>query len=109
LDHTRVIVLGSAELTDGFRLIGVETHPDATPETVATLLRQLTDRDQNALVFIEHGLARRAGPALQRVRNEASRIVVTEIPPLNDPGSYKPAVDDLVRSTLGPSALEKPA
>jgi vacuolar-type H+-ATPase subunit F/Vma7 len=106
VDSTRVIVFGSAQLTDGFRLIGVETHADATPDTVETLLQQLVARDQNALILIEHSLARQAGPWLQRVRNEGGRIIVTEIPSLNAPGAYRPAVDELVRSALGPSALE---
>ena len=109
MDGTRVIVFGSAQLTDGFRLIGVETHADATPETVETLLQQLVAREQNALILIEHSLARQAGACLQRVRNEGGRIIVTEIPSLNAPASYQPAVDELVRSALGPSALEKEA
>jgi len=41
------------------------------------------------------------------VRNEGGRLIITEIPPLQAPGSYQPAVDDLVRSALGPSALEE--
>jgi vacuolar-type H+-ATPase subunit F/Vma7 len=102
-----MIVLGSAQLADGFRLIGLETYPDATPETVEKLLQHLVATDATALIFLEHALARSAGAWLQRVRNEAGRIIITEIPPLNAPGSYKPAVDDLVKSALGPSALEE--
>lgn len=106
MDHTRVIVMGAAQLTDGFRLIGVETYPDATPETVEKVLEQLSLQDANALILLEHGLARQGGHWLNRVRNEGGRIIVTEIPPLNAPASYAPAVDDLIVSALGPAALE---
>ncbi len=102
-----MIVLGSAQLTDGFRLIGLETYPDATPATVEKLLQHLVATDATALILLEHALARERGEWLQRVRHEGGRIIITEIPPLHAPGSYQPAVDDLVRSALGPSALEE--
>jgi len=102
-----MIVLGSAQLTDGFRLIGLETYPDATPESVEKLLQHLVATDATALILLEHALARESGTWLQRVRNEGGRIIITEIPPLDAPGSYQPAVDDLVKSALGPSALEE--
>ena len=107
VDSTRMIVLGSAQLTDGFKLIGLETYPDATPETLEKLLAHLVATDATALIFLEHALARASGAWLERVRNEGGRIIITEIPPLHAPGSYQPAVDDLVRSALGPSALEE--
>jgi vacuolar-type H+-ATPase subunit F/Vma7 len=106
MNHTRVIVLGAAQLTDGFRLIGVETYPDATADTVERLIEQLVAQDANALILLEHELARCGGPWLERVRNEGGRIIVTEIPPLHAPASYQPAVDDLIRSALGAAALE---
>jgi len=103
----RIIVAGSAALTEGFALIGVETMPDATPQQLDELLADLWKRDQKALVFIEHGLARSAGPWLRRVRDDSGRIVVTEVPPLQAPRAYHPLVEDVVKSVLGPSALEE--
>ena len=103
----RVIVAGSAALTEGFALIGVETLPDATSQQLDELLAELWRDDQKALVFIEHGLARSAGPWLKRVRDDSGRIVVTEVPPLHTPGDYHPLVEDVVRAVLGASALEE--
>lgn len=103
----RIIVAGSAALTEGFALIGVETLPDAKAEQLEALLAELWTRDQKALLFIEHGLARSAGPWLKRVRDDSGRIVVTEVPPLHAPGDYHPLVEDVVRAVLGPSALEE--
>jgi vacuolar-type H+-ATPase subunit F/Vma7 len=103
----RIIVAGSAALTEGFALIGVETLPDATPQQLDDLLAELWRRDQKALLFIEHGLARSAGPWLKRVRDDSGRVVVTEVPPLQTPGDYHPLVEDMVRAVLGPSALEE--
>jgi vacuolar-type H+-ATPase subunit F/Vma7 len=103
---TRTIALGSAALTDGFRLIGIETVPDATPATLEDLLAQLVRNNERALLFVEDPLARSNGPWLRRVREEGGAIVITEVPSLHAPQEYHPLVEDLVRSVLGPDALE---
>lgn len=102
----RLIVMGSAALCEGFGLIGMETYPDATRAGVEAVLAELARAQVQALLFLEHGLARVAGDWLKQVRNESGRIVVTEVPPLNAPADYRPAVDEVVRSILGPAALE---
>jgi vacuolar-type H+-ATPase subunit F/Vma7 len=103
---TRMIALGSAALTEGFSLLGVETFADATPEVLEELLAGLVKRKEKALVFLEHDLARSRGVWLQRVRDEGGRIVIAEIPPLHAPGDYHPQVEDVVRTILGAQALE---
>lgn len=103
---TRLIAMGQAALMEGFSLIGLETYPNATPETLEKVLAELVRGEHKALIFLEHDLARSGGHWLGRVREEGGRIVVTEIPPLNAPGSYEPEVDRLVRAILGPGALE---
>lgn len=103
---TRLIVLGSAALTDGFRLIGAETVPDATPEDLESLLATLHRQGERALVILEQDLARSGGPWLARTRSGGSRIALVEIPPLTAPGDYAPGVEVLVRAILGASALE---
>ena len=45
----RLVVLGSAGLTEGFGLIGAETYPDATPAMVETSLEAITTRRMVAL------------------------------------------------------------
>jgi vacuolar-type H+-ATPase subunit F/Vma7 len=104
---TRLIAMGQAPLMEGFRLIGVETHADASHATVERVLAELARSGARALVFLEHELARGTGPWLEQVRNEGGGIVVTELPPLAAPHTYAPAVDTLVRAILGPGALEE--
>lgn len=104
---TRMIALGSAALTGGFNLIGFETVADASPQSLEQLLAELFTSRQKALVLVEEGLARSNGPWLRRVRNEGGRIVVVEVPPLQAPADYRPPVEALVESILGPSALEE--
>lgn len=103
---TRMIALGSAALTEGFSLIGIETLADATPEQLENLLADLVRRQEKALVFLEHSLARSQGPWLRHVREEGGRIVIAEVPPLHTPGDYHPQVEDVVRAILGAQALE---
>jgi vacuolar-type H+-ATPase subunit F/Vma7 len=102
----RLVVLGSAGLTEGFSLIGAEVHPDADAAKVEEVLGQLVRDGGAALVLLESPLAHAGGPWLNRLRNEGGRIVVTELPPLAAPGDYAPAVDDVVRAVLGAEALK---
>ena len=101
----RLIVLGSAGLTEGFSLIGAEVHPDTDPARVDEVLAQLVRDGSPALVLLESGLSHTGGIWLDRLRNESGRIVVTELPPLSAPHDYSPAVDDVIRAVLGPEAL----
>lgn len=103
----RLIVLGSAGLVDGFRLIGAEVHADADPEGVDAVLGQLVKDGDEALVLLETHLAHAGGHWLNRLRNEGGRIVITELPPLPAPHDYAPAVDEVVRAVLGPEALNE--
>jgi vacuolar-type H+-ATPase subunit F/Vma7 len=103
---TRMIALGSAALTEGFSLIGVETIPDATAEQLETLLADLVKHHEKALLFLEDYLVRDQGPWLRHVRDEGGRIVIAEVPPLHAPESYHPQIEVVVRAILGAQALE---
>lgn len=104
-DSARVVVLGSAGLAEGFRLIGAEVHADADATTLDRVLEALAHSGDAALVLLESTVARAGSPWLDRLRNEGGRIVITELPPLPSPEAYAPAVDEVVRSVLGPDAL----
>jgi vacuolar-type H+-ATPase subunit F/Vma7 len=102
----RLVVLGSAGLTEGFSLIGAEVYPDADQAMVEKVLAGLWASSDAALVLLEAHLARGEGEWLMRLRNEGGRIVVTELPPLSAPNAFAPVVDEVVKSVLGPEALK---
>lgn len=102
----RLVVLGSAGLTEGFSLIGAEVHPDADAAKLEVVLAQLVRDGAQALVLVEAHLSHAGGHWLDRLRNEGGRIVVTELPALHAPHEYAPAVDEVVRAVLGPEALK---
>ncbi|WP_456372871.1 V-type ATP synthase subunit F [Thiolapillus sp.] len=104
--HTRLIMMGEAALCNGFSLLGFETWPDASAEELEGLLEQLQQDGETALVFLDPQLARCECKALKRLQYHGGGILVTEIPPLNAPGSYRPQVEELVVSVLGKGALE---
>lgn len=103
---TRMLALGSAPLVQGFALIGFEAYPDATASQLERILAELYRGNTTALVLVEHDLAREGGDWYSRVRSEGGRIVISEVPPLNTPADYHPAVEDLVTDILGEHALE---
>jgi vacuolar-type H+-ATPase subunit F/Vma7 len=102
----RLVVLGSAGLAGGFGLVGAEVHADADAATVEAVLEQLVKSGDEALVLLETHLAHSGGYWLNRLRNEGGRIVITELPPLQAPQDYAPAVDEVVRAVLGPEVLK---
>ena len=106
ISATRMIALGSAALTEGFSLIGIETLPDATIEQLENLLADLVRKQEKALVFLEHSLARSQGRWLKHVREEGGRIVIAEVPPLHTPEDYHPQVEDVLHAILGAQALQ---
>lgn len=106
-ERTRLVMLGSAGLAEGFGLIGAEVYADADPATVEQVLADLWASGDAALVLVEAHLARGEGEWLRRLRNEGGRIVVTELPPLSAPAAYAPAVDEVVRVVLGGEALHE--
>lgn len=106
MEATRLIMMGDSALCAGFDLIGFETWPEASEELLDQVLGELIDRQQTALVLLEPRLARCDCNALKLLQHQGGRILVTEIPPLNAPGDYRPQVEELVTSVLGKGALE---
>ncbi|MBI1173864.1 MAG: hypothetical protein GC139_01210 [Sideroxydans sp.] len=102
----RMIALGSAALMEGFELIGFETYPEPTAETLENVFRELLHRQQAALVVIEQSLAQNPGHHLMRAQREGGRIIITEIPEIHMSGGYHSRVETLVQSILGAAALE---
>lgn len=103
---TRLIAVGSAALVEGFGLIGFETYPDASVHDLEVLLDDLVRHRSTALILLESELARCPCRVLERIRSQYVSIVVVEVPQLNAPADFHPQVEELVRSVLGPSALE---
>lgn len=103
----RVVALGGSALMQGFALIGAETYEDATEEDVERVLAELLRGQDQALVFVENRLVTHGGRHLERVRREGGRVIVSEVPPLDTPESYRPPVEALVVRVVGASALEE--
>lgn len=104
----RLIMMGSAELCEGFALLGFETFPNATPKNVEEILSELTQNQEKALVFLENNLSQEPSAVFLHTRSESDRIIITEIPSLNAPNTYRPSVDSLIARVLGAAALDKP-
>lgn len=96
----RIVALGQASLMHGFALLGIDTRADASAAEFEALLAELWQSGEHALLLVEQPLAASGGPWLARVRQEAARIVIAEIPSLHAPEHYAPAVDALVRTRL---------
>ena len=108
-DHhsrTRVIVMGSTELMEGFSLLGFEVCPEATTSDVEQLMLELLEHRQKAFVMLESHLAHFQSPLLKRIRETGGDIIVTEIPSFQTPDEYHPVIDKLIVQALGPNALE---
>ena len=103
----RMIAMGGHALTEGFALLGFESFTNPTAETVERVIGGLLRQGENALVFLEDGIAPKDSKALTRVHREGGRIVIAEVPAVSAPQAYRGRVEDLVLRVLGPSALEE--
>jgi len=93
-----MIFMGETQLADGFRLIGFETWADPSFEEVEKLVREMIVRRQNAFLVIDRRIAEAELPSIQQVRREGGHIVVTPVPPLNQPDSFHLRIDDRLQS-----------
>jgi len=93
-----MVFMGETQLADGFRLIGFETWADPSFEEVERLVREMIARRQNAFLVIDRRIAEADLPSIQRVRREGGHIVVTPVPPLNQPDSFHLRIDDRLQS-----------
>jgi len=100
--------MGSQALAEGFALLGFETFRNATVDIVENELAKLLTKQERALVFLEDNLTQKPGASFLRARSESAGIIITEIPPLNAPNTYRPSVEELVVRVLGASVLDKP-
>ena len=104
----RIIAIGEAELMDGFALLGIETHADASNEAIEALLTDLSRSRDRALVYIQQDLISEEIAILQRLRLEGGSILVCEIPSLRGAREYQPEVEKLIGRVLGSSMREQP-
>jgi len=104
----RLIMMGSEALCEGFALLGFETFSNATPKNVEEILLELSKAQEKALVFLENNLSHEPSSVFLRARSESDRIIITEIPSLNAPDTYKPSVENLIARVLGTAVLNKP-
>ncbi|MCW8907390.1 MAG: ATPase [Sedimenticola sp.] len=98
---TRMLFMGEAALTEGFRLIGFETWADATRQELDELLQGLLKKRQKAFIVLGQALAGCDSALLQQVRAEGGRIIVTQVPSLADPDNFQCEIDDRLQILLG--------
>lgn len=101
MDNTRQIFLGDASLATGFRLAGFEVYPDAGEAELDDLLEALQTSRSHAFVVIDQDLAESASKRLAEVRREGGRILLTQVPPLNQPDKMHSSVDEHIQQLLG--------
>jgi vacuolar-type H+-ATPase subunit F/Vma7 len=101
MERTRLLFLGDSGLANGFRLAGFEVFPDADVPTLERLLRELQEERQPAFVIIDYRLAESDSRVLQQVRDEGGRILITQVPPLQQAGNLRSKVDQRINQLLG--------
>lgn len=101
MEPTRQVFLGDASLATGFRLIGFEVYPDADVAQLDQLLDKLVAARTSAFVVIDQRLAESGSQRLEEVRCEGGRILLTQVPSLNNPDQMHSSVDDRIQQLLG--------
>ncbi|MEN8178670.1 MAG: ATPase [Pseudomonadota bacterium] len=99
--QTRLIFFGGPALTDGFRLVGFETLTDPEFAQMDQLISELLETRQNAFIVIEQSPEMMQSKMLQQVRREGGRIVVSEVPSLQDPTCFHCELDKQIERLMG--------
>ena len=99
--QTRLIFIGGSALTDGFRLVGFETLTDPEITLVDQLINTLLETRQNAFIVIEQSSEVMESKMLQQVRSEGGRIVVSEVPSLQDSTCFHCELDKEIERLMG--------
>ena len=97
----RNIFIGGPALTDGFRLIGFETLTDPDIQQLDRLLAELQRERQRAFLIIEQSVNRMGSKLLEQVRSEGGRIVLSEVPSLQDPENFQGELDAQLKRLTG--------
>ena len=103
--RTRMLFIGSAALTDGFRLIGFETLTNPKEEEIDRLITGLLERRENAFLVVEQRDEYAASRMLRQVRSEGGRIVLSEVPSLHDPSCFHCELDKQIEKLMGVGGL----
>ena len=103
----RSLAIGSQALMDGFALLGIETHTELSTEALEKLLTNILRQQERTLIYLQQDIAKSDLPILQRLRQEGGFILISEIPPLNEPDNRHSPIDALIEKVICPSALEK--
>ena len=98
---TRLYFLGEAALADGFRLAGFHVFADATEQQLESLLRSLQENRETAFVILDRSLYDSDLEILAELRNEGGRILIAQVPPLQDPSAMHSPVDHRSAQLLG--------
>ena len=101
IKQTRLIFIGGPALTDGFRLIGFETLTNPDVDQVDELIRSLLETRQNTFMVIEKTQDLSASQLLREIRQEGGRIVISEVPSLQDPSCFDCELDRQIEKLTG--------
>ncbi len=99
--YDRMLFFGSAALADGFALIGFETWVDPEIAQMNHQLELINQSRGNAFVLISSELAAQESRILDEIKKESGRILVMEIPSLDDPDGFSVDTDAQVMGMLG--------
>lgn len=103
----KIIAIGNAALMDGFALLGIKTHADASAEAINAVLTELVQNRERALVYLQQNLMSAEIPMVQQLRTRGGLILICEIPDLHAADDYQPEVEKLIGRVLGSSVLER--
>ena len=102
----KIIAVGDSALMDGFALLGIKTYADQSADFINAMLKELDRNHETALVFIQQDSLNARIPAVQQLRNQGGRILICEIPGLQDVQDYKPEVEKLICRVMGAAVME---
>ena len=73
----KIGVIGGRETVMGFKALGLETFPAASPEEAVRILRQVTrESDEYAILYIEETLAAHMSAEIDRFKDSPTPAII---------------------------------
>ena len=94
----RIVVVADPYTVYALRMLGAEGYPVNSVEEARSILRELSRREDIAILFVSAELYEQVAEDIEQVEKANPRIVVSRLPTLREPGKPMDVQRELLKA-----------